>query len=272
MSKHSIYWELLEMLDPSVAADRSRPGKGKPAEAPRRRRPLSDVNPDAMQTHCPICRLVERKTHDHIDALLYENVNDIPTRDRLRAARGLCRTHAWEMAHMRDGLGSAIIYKDVIDALRKELRAANYGGGGSLGSFARRLIGSSAPAGSASSDRTARRLSPQAACPVCDTAQAMGDVYLEALLEHIGEEPFWEKYAPSGGICIPHIQRGLELARNEQGYRRLIEAQLRGMDALSAELDEFIRKTDYRFTEEEWGAERDSWLRAIEKVTGSPHI
>lgn len=278
MSKHTIYWELMEMLDPAVAVERSRPGKGRPAEMTHSRRPLSEVNLDQAQAPCPVCRLVERKVHDYLDALLYENVNDIPIRDRLRAAHGLCRVHAWQLAQMRDGLGSAIIYKDVLNAILKELEQTRYGGGGTLGSFARRLMGGGgiSPAENHDQRRTntaaSRRLVPHATCPACETADHMADVYLESLLEHITAPQFWEKYEPSGGLCIPHLRRGLELARDEAGFRRLVEAQIKGMQALGAELDEFIRKTDYRFTDEEWGAERDSWLRAIETVVGSPHI
>ena len=35
------------------------------------------------------------------------------------------------------------------------------------------------------------------------------------------------------------------------------------MDALVAELEEFVRKNDYRFRDEPWGGERDAWRRAL---------
>jgi hypothetical protein len=34
-------------------------------------------------------------------------------------------------------------------------------------------------------------------------------------------------------------------------------------------LDEFIRKSDYRFRDEAWGEERDAWLRAIAALVGT---
>ena len=39
---------------------------------------------------------------------------------------------------------------------------------------------------------------------------------------------------------------------------------------LRAELDEFIRKNDYRFQSEGMGAEGDSWKRAVGLMTGRP--
>ena len=41
---------------------------------------------------------------------------------------------------------------------------------------------------------------------------------------------------------------------------------------LADELDEFIRKRDYRFAREPSGSERDSWVRAIEALSGTPGL
>jgi hypothetical protein len=41
------------------------------------------------------------------------------------------------------------------------------------------------------------------------------------------------------------------------------------MHSLAGELGEFIRKNDYRFSAENVGKEKDSWLRAIELVSGA---
>lgn len=43
---------------------------------------------------------------------------------------------------------------------------------------------------------------------------------------------------------------------------------LRRAEQLLAELKEFMRKSDYRFTGEPMGAEGDSWTRAVAWVTG----
>ena len=44
------------------------------------------------------------------------------------------------------------------------------------------------------------------------------------------------------------------------------------MKKLRAELGEFIRKNDYRFIHEGFGAERDSWRRAVVMGAGKKEI
>ncbi len=46
-----------------------------------------------------------------------------------------------------------------------------------------------------------------------------------------------------------------------------LRAEVAGLRRL-AELDEFIRKNDYRFRDEPWGQERDAWLRALNALAG----
>jgi len=40
------------------------------------------------------------------------------------------------------------------------------------------------------------------------------------------------------------------------------------LESLHRELAEFIRKNDYRFKDEGFGTESDSWKRAVHKLTG----
>jgi hypothetical protein len=44
------------------------------------------------------------------------------------------------------------------------------------------------------------------------------------------------------------------------------------MESLRAELAEFIRKNDYRFRNEVFGPERDSYQCTIDVVTGKKHL
>ena len=53
---------------------------------------------------------------------------------------------------------------------------------------------------------------------------------------------------------------------------RLRAVQCACLQALDAELREFIRKHDDRFTGEGTGTEGTSWIRAIEMVAGKPGI
>ena len=61
---------------------------------------------------CPVCRIEQRTVQRFLDALMYENVNDPGTRDRLRGSLGFCHEHAWQVANemLGNALGMAIIY------------------------------------------------------------------------------------------------------------------------------------------------------------------
>jgi hypothetical protein len=52
----------------------------------------------------------------------------------------------------------------------------------------------------------------------------------------------------------------------------LVEVQQAVWQRLRADLQEFIRKNDYRFKNEGSGPEDDAWLRAIEAVAGAPPV
>src|SRR5579884_3012804 len=43
---------------------------------------------------CGVCLAVRRGVERRIDALFYENVNDVPARQAIRQAGGFCRHHA----------------------------------------------------------------------------------------------------------------------------------------------------------------------------------
>ena len=46
---------------------------------------------------CAFCRLVASAVDRYLRALLHESVNDPEVRERLRASRGFCREHSWQL-------------------------------------------------------------------------------------------------------------------------------------------------------------------------------
>jgi hypothetical protein len=52
----------------------------------------------------------------------------------------------------------------------------------------------------------------------------------------------------------------------------LVEKQGKKYQSLSEELGEFIRKLDYRFSQEPKGSETDSWKRVIEQFSGKREV
>lgn len=222
-------------------------------------RALYDLREAMSQPGCPVCRLVERDTGRYLDNLLWENVNDPGLRQEVRRARGFCREHT-RMLVSRPGasLGLAIIARDVWGEIQHATETVRL------------------PAPRARRTRTAdiaagllARLAPQGECPACTYARAMEGLYLDVLLERLlGEDGLLAAYQASEGLCLPHFRQALARVRDGAVYTTLVSAQRAIGQRRLAELNEFIRKNDYRFRDEPWGRERDAWLRALTALVG----
>lgn len=191
---------------------------------------------------CPLCRCLAEATKRYLTNLLYEFVNDPRTRDQLRAAGGFCHKHSWVLQRMGDPLAHSIIYADLIDYFCSELDQTSGLLRGGLS-----LLGAE----------------KERACVVCQEEAAMEDRYVDGLLGAIRENTFRDKYREAGYLCLPHFRAAYDRARNKEGRAFLVEVQRERLSRLSAELKEFIRKSDYRYAHELPGTERDAWIRAV---------
>ena len=71
----------------------------------------------------------------------------------------------------------------------------------------------------------------------------------------------------AGGLCLPHLRTVLSQA--DEAQDRILRAwQLEVYENLYGELSEFIRKHDHRFSRKPFGAEKDSWTRAVASLAG----
>lgn len=203
---------------------------------------------------CAICRLARGASDSYIRALIYEGVNDVKLREALRDARGLCHRHGWRLAGKRGAvLGTAIIYRDVVNTLVKALEANR--------NPPNRLFGRGQP-------ELARALSPSATCPACVLERDAEEREVKVLIRHIDDPALGEAYKKAGGICLPHFQLALSHA-GAPAARLLTAWQTEAWSGLRGELDELIRKHDYRFRSETiTEAEADAWERAVAAIVG----
>ncbi len=235
-----------------------------------RRRPSSDYRHlsyfwfrDAMkEPGCPVCRRVTGGSERFLDALLYESVTDPFVRARIREGRGFCNWHAWMLPKaFSPQSGIAAIHEDILAQEIKALRHVTRPRYGM--SWWDRLRGWFA--------RDRRRRDVQcAACAIsADTDERHS---LDIFIESLAEPEFYQAFTESFGLCLPHF-RMLEARHpdhpNLPAVRRI---ELAKLEALRAELLEFVRRQDYHFNREPMGRERDSWLRSIEMLVGKAHV
>lgn len=212
---------------------------------------------------CPICALLQRSLRRYIDGICYEGVGDQRTRAVIRAARGFCADHGRMLRAARDALGAAIIHRDVLANLARELEAAHYTPP-SLEARLRRAV-----------RRTSRPhalLAPERPCLACEYLREQDTVYGEGLARHIADGTIVAALRDSAGLCVPHLRAAFGRVADAQSFERLRDAQIAVWARLGEELDEFIRKQDYRFQAERGGVESDSWRRAIDLISGEPGL
>jgi hypothetical protein len=203
---------------------------------------------------CAVCRVAQRAAFHYLDTLNYEGVNDPGLRQGLLEANGLCFRHAWEWTRMRgSALGVAIVYRNIIKDIHEALSDQ----------------GPAREAGRSGEIRLAEQLQGRASCPACTREQAAATAAADLLLQHLDDPEIRRLGDAASALCLLHFRLILSKARAGQAIH-LIEQQSTAFEKLLGELDEFIRKNDYRFANEPLGEERDSWTRAVAAMIGEP--
>jgi hypothetical protein len=218
------------------------------------------------QPGCPVCTRLEHGAIRSLDALMYEQVNDPFTRERLVASHGFCNWHAWMLPSVPNSAsGVALIYRhllqETLDRLETSRRDAHPRGRWRrvwerLASSRRELL-----AMLAWRQRKTR-------CPICTFARQAERDDLKTILEFIAEPEFGGAFARSAGLCLPHLYAAMAVGRDHPNLTLLLAIQEARWKDLVWELEEFARKFDYRYADEIKGRETSSWHRVLEVFVG----
>lgn len=223
--------------------------------------PRDELQAAYRSAACPICTLLTRSERRYIDITLYEHVTDVKWRGEVRAARGFCALHAERVLSIgRSALGASLVAGDILKTLRGELPGhGSSAGGGAFGKL-RAAFGGSGGSG------LSAVLRPQQPCPLCAYLEDLGKVYAAALLADLETNDGRAQYEQAAGLCIPHLIMASD--RGGTGLQPLLDHQTQVWARLEHELEEFARKQDYRFRDEEIGGEADAWQRAWRLLAG----
>lgn len=222
---------------------------------------------DALKMEgCPICRLSQRSLERFLDNFLYENVNDPWIRRRIRKSLGFCKQHCSDLIKAAkragDNLGIAIIYEDVLSAARAHLEKIDpLHAPNSL--F--RLVSWKKPASKAA---LSELLPLGRNCLACERQRITEDDYIFTLNQFLTDTTFAEMFVESDGLCLLHFREALAACDSVKAAYYLLKTEKEKVEHLLRELQELIRKHDYRYSSEPLGKEKDSWLRAVRKTTG----
>ena len=207
---------------------------------------------------CPVCRLEQRSVERYLDNKFYESVNSVAWRDELRQSFGFCHEHTWLAVNGRlgDALGFSIISRDLVNSILKQLNEE----GSSSSTSGRRM---------SVLKQILYALTPRKRCPVCEHRDETTRRVLSVLVEELGQPNMTDALEASDGLCLPHLRVVFEDVKDSSDCETLLTIHREKLENLRAELDEFIRKSEYKVVKESFGSEGNAWLRAISMIIGS---
>jgi len=215
---------------------------------------------------CPVCTRLEQGAVKALDGLMYEQVNDPFTRDRLVESHGFCNWHAWMLPSVHNSAsGVAIIYRHLLLETLERLQRARQGARprGRRQRLWARLTGSREEPLPMLGWRTKK-----ARCYLCTFARRSEVEDLRTILEFMGEAAFAGAFDRSAGLCLPHLYGAMAVGRDHPNLGILLAAHESRWQDLAWELEEFSRKFDYRYADEARGRESSSWHRVLEVFVG----
>lgn len=208
---------------------------------------------------CALCRLLQRSVKRYIDALLYEYINKRPTHQAIRASRGLCNQHQWDLqAGHGHSLQVAILCRTALDEVLTITQDTQSNSAGF-----KRLLGRTSHADV---------LEATGRCMVCAYLDDTEGVLIKMVADNITDARLLEAYENSSGFCIPHFQHLLSEVKSEDKAKQFMRLQRHIWQKLHDELDLLIRKNDVEYADQTIGEEGDSWRRAIRYLSGEQGI
>lgn len=224
---------------------------------------------DAFKGHgCPACRLLQRDAARFLDALMYEFTADNATIETIRASRGLCNLHAWQMRESKGNSGGiAMLHRSALRELVNILKDTSGKGGAAAASAPLlRLLGLGQAGDGA---LTAERLAPNERCLCCAALETSEEGYLLALAGGVAEADFQAVYRASDGLCLPHFRRLLTRIPQPAVVQTLVEMQAAIWQTLANDMQSFIDKVAASQNAEDFTpAESSSWGRMVESLAG----
>ena len=203
-----------------------------------------------------MCVASAQAARSYLRGVLGDGVNDVDVRADWRRRGGLCPRH-WRVWRSLEApaLSSAVLLRDLLEhEMGRRLDGAGARAPDRRQGLLRALGGPSRPPSPSADAQGAVR------CRACEIERTAERRYLHALQRVRPHDLEGALARGKGFVCVAHAA-----ALPEGPARALLTARL---EALLADLDTFLRRSDHRFAHEPMGDVGDAWLRAIRAVGG----
>ena len=204
---------------------------------------------------CPLCSVLDSMVFNELCRLQRHAVVDPETHADVVARGGYCADHFWYL----DALASPVTNAELLAPLMDRLA-------GRIGAVAAELAMNPSLLRQDAST-IAARLGVPTACRVCESMTVWQTAAIDALLSSITEPPGSDRYARSGGLCLPHLAQALTTCKDRALAELLLHAAVDHSRRLAGDLRTYVRK--WKEKDRGWGPEDAAPRCSIEKLVGA---
>lgn len=223
---------------------------------------------------CPICLVTLERMERAMDHWQYEVATEVENCDLLVYSKGFCSRHTWQLAQMPEipaPFALAIVYRsilpDLLEDVERDLARIKPGKTADRVPFWHKLW-------PRKQNRSEQAIDPPFVqhCPFCHRQAEIERELLQELLVALSNAEFQAKLGAATGLCLTHFTRSIHMAENDRQRAVLLAGQRASLQRNMAELEELVRKHDYRFLHEPRGSEMTAWRRAAQLLAGNRGI
>jgi len=222
------------------------------------------------QKGCPVCRICEENLEKQWFWFFSESYAEGSTVDRYISHWGFCKEHSTIVARVGPKWQKSAIYNSVIKAYLPKLEKVERG----FQEFAQARGIISRKMSWRSVRGLLREVVPTGDCLFCENSRRTARRYTAMLLKGLGNAEVRRLYENSDGLCVQHFFLTVEDAdfRHVRQLSELIKKQIRVLEELASDFEEFFRKGDYSFRDEPKGREQTAWIRAMSRLVGQADL
>ena len=232
-----------------------------------------------LDGECLFCALKRKTELGEAERYLGASVMEPDTRIQVNE-KGFCRAHHAMLFSMSNRLGHALMLESHNNRTRERLKKSMDDLRQAAKSYSEatlfQRIKRGQTARTAYLERCGEIAQMTSSCIMCDSIQENMDRYLHTFFHlYKSDKEFRRRFEESKGVCLPHLAELMRSAPDELPAQEvgafadmLCDLTERNMTRMQEDISWFIKKFDYRFTNEPWKNSQDAVPRAVNKLRG----